>query len=127
MLRSSTNYGDIIKLPDPEEGTDGEEYPVIEMFYDEPSIDDIEEIAESIEIVGNIFSNNKGRSIVFTDSNDAHSQERWEHYNSCMEYHVFRIHHNIFKNKNGRVKKESYAQFNEKPNPNQIAFGIQDY
>eukprot|EP01083_Nonionella_stella_P111652 327663_1 len=66
-----TNYGDIIKLPDPEEGTDGEEYPVIEMFYDEPSIDDIEEIAESIEIVGNIFSNNKGRSIVFTDNNDA--------------------------------------------------------
>eukprot|EP01083_Nonionella_stella_P318793 1167092_1 len=103
------------------------ENPVIEIYTcnDGHSIDLTNIAEESIKFVGNIFSNNKGRSIVFTDNNDPDSQERKENHNTLMQSDIVSIHHNIFKNKNGRVNKE-YA-LDEKPNPNQIALGINGY
>eukprot|EP01083_Nonionella_stella_P156884 508576_1 len=121
-----TNCGDIVTLPGPKEEECGEEYPVIEIYNCYHSIDKMNIAQEGIKMVGNIFSNNKGRSVVFADDYEADSQERKENYNNFMQSNIVRIHHNIFRNKNGRVKKET-SDLNETPNPNQIALGIHTY
>eukprot|EP01083_Nonionella_stella_P086143 239120_1 len=100
------------------------EYPIIELFVSNKRLDH-KTLPRSIEIVGNIFSNNKGRSIVFTDYNGARSQERKENHTILIQSHIASIHHNILQNANGRV--DTATPMNEKPNPNQIALGIQSY
>eukprot|EP01083_Nonionella_stella_P189432 700477_1 len=114
-----TNCGDIIALP----GTDcyGDEYAAIEIYA--RSSTDFKTIPEeSIKIVGNIFSNNKGRSVVYTDSNGGLSEERRRTHSMLMQSNIISIHHNISQNKNGRVKNETPLY--EKTNPNQIAIGL---
>eukprot|EP01083_Nonionella_stella_P196266 722307_1 len=77
--------------------------------------DDTIIVEPHITIVGNIFSNNKGRSIVFDSTEMKHSNIPQIEY--FLESNVT-VHDNISQNKNGRLK-DQISPF-QKPNPNQI-------
>eukprot|EP01083_Nonionella_stella_P269322 911142_1 len=116
-----TNCGDIISLSDTDVDISDKEHAVIEI-YAHASTDFKTIPEESIKIVGNIFSNNKGRSVIYTDGNGGLSAERKRSHSMLMQSNIVSIHHNIFQNKNRRVKNETPLY--EKTNPNQIAIGL---
>eukprot|EP01083_Nonionella_stella_P088943 248106_1 len=117
-----TNCGDIISLSDTDVDISAKEHAVIEISVQSPSNLTKTITEESIKIVGNIFSNNKGRSVIYTDCNRGLSAERKRSHSMLMQSNIVSIHHNIFQNKNRRVKNETPLY--EKTNPNQIAIGL---
>eukprot|EP01083_Nonionella_stella_P163048 535797_1 len=79
----------------------------------------------SIMIVGNIFVNNKGRTIVFYDGNTHDSTERQDNYDALVKSNIVTLYGNICQNKNGRLEHQMSPLQNT--DPNKIHFGLREY
>eukprot|EP01083_Nonionella_stella_P106017 305357_1 len=77
--------------------------------------------AGMIKIIGNIFKNNKGRSVVYNDRDEPGSKERQHNHTALIQSKIVRLYGNIFQKKNGALKQQTVRD------PNEILLGIQEY